>query len=371
MVWSWYRRPQSARSSTRCRSGWCGASGRSRGSDSPSAASTPSANWPRLPTVPCGRCSGNALGTKVGALAANDDRRRVQADRAAPVRSARSRRSAGATSRPTSIRPVLGHLADRVAGRLRAKHRAGRTVTVRVRFAGMQSVTRSHTGVYPVCSTLTLTEIAERLVYKALADHAAEYQISLLAISVSNLVDQPVLQLELPTAARRCRAPRLADRRRRVGQSTTRSTTFVGRSAGRRSATRRWCSPIAGRCPTSSASSPNTNCEASHRSRRRGEIVTGRSPSPNSVRERDDRTGYQELDVGARATVRRMRIRHPRFPATETADLLRRQPSRGPTSWRTRSCGFAPTTTAGRRSSTAATFVTCSGLGRVPGRIEC
>ncbi len=140
---------------------------------------------------------GNALGTKVSALAANDDRRRVQpTSRAGSVgaQSAFGRRDVG----PDLIRPVLGHLADRVAGRLRAKERAGRTVTVRVRFAGMQSVTRSHTGVYPVCSTLTLTEIAERLVYRALSDHASEYQISLLAISVSNLVDQPVLQLELP-----------------------------------------------------------------------------------------------------------------------------------------------------------------------------
>ena len=119
---------------------------------------------------------GNALGTKVGALAANDDRRRVQpTGRAGSVgaQSAFGRRDA----EPGLIRPVLGHLADRVAGRLRAKNRAGRTITVRVRFAGMRSVTRSHTGEYPVCSTLTLAEIAERLVDKALADHATEYQI--------------------------------------------------------------------------------------------------------------------------------------------------------------------------------------------------
>ena len=96
------------------------------------------------------------------------------------------------------VRVVLGHLADRVAGRLRAKQRAGRTVTVRVRFAGMRSVTRSRTVAEPVSATLTLTELAEALVHKALADHAGEHQISLLAISVSNLRDQPVLQLELP-----------------------------------------------------------------------------------------------------------------------------------------------------------------------------
>ena len=140
---------------------------------------------------------GRALGAKVGALAANNDQRRVQPPgRAGSVgaQSAFGRRDVSSEL----IRPVLGHLADRVAGRLRAKRRAGRTITVRVRFASMRSVTRSHTGADAMCSTLTLAEVAERLVYNALADHPDELQISLLAISVSNLVDQPVLQLELP-----------------------------------------------------------------------------------------------------------------------------------------------------------------------------
>ena len=38
------------------------------------------------------------------------------------------------------VRQVLGHLADRIAGRLRAKHRAGRTVTVRVRTTLLEEV---------------------------------------------------------------------------------------------------------------------------------------------------------------------------------------------------------------------------------------
>jgi DNA polymerase-4 len=65
----------------------------------------------------------------------------------------------------------------------------------------MRSITRSRTGPDAVSTTLTLTEIAEQLVHAALADHPDETQISLLAISVSNLVDQPVLQLELPVLA--------------------------------------------------------------------------------------------------------------------------------------------------------------------------
>ena len=140
---------------------------------------------------------GRALGSKVGALAANVDHRRVQANaRAGSV----GAQSAFARSVPTDelLRAVLGHLSDRVAGRLRAKQRAGRTVTVRVRFAGMRAVTRSITHTEPLAATLTLTETAEELVRRALAANPDERTISLLAISVSNLVDQPVLQMELP-----------------------------------------------------------------------------------------------------------------------------------------------------------------------------
>lgn len=43
-----------------------------------------------------------------------------------------------------------------------------------------------------------LAEVAEVLVHAALADHPQEKIISLLAISVSNLEEHPMLQLELP-----------------------------------------------------------------------------------------------------------------------------------------------------------------------------
>ncbi|MEO7398028.1 MAG: DNA polymerase IV [Ilumatobacteraceae bacterium] len=155
---------------------------------------------------------GRALGRKVGSLAANDDPRPVRpGGRAKSVgaQSAFSNRDASAEL----VRPVLGHLADRVAGRLRAKRRAGRTITVRVRFDSMQAVTRSHTGTCPISTTLTLTDVAERLVRTALADQAAvarvgdEPKISLLAISVSNLVSQPALQLALPLQPQDCERP--------------------------------------------------------------------------------------------------------------------------------------------------------------------
>jgi DNA polymerase-4 len=140
---------------------------------------------------------GPALGQKLSALAWNRDPREI--------RTQRRSNSAGAQSalgrKPTEeriIRPTLLHLADRIATRLRAKSRPGRTVTVRVRFADMRSITRSVTLAAPISATRALAEIAESLVSAALADHPQEKIISLLAISVSNLEEHPILQLELP-----------------------------------------------------------------------------------------------------------------------------------------------------------------------------
>jgi DNA polymerase-4 len=97
------------------------------------------------------------------------------------------------------VREVLAHLAERVAGRLRAKSRAARTITVRVRFTGLRAVTRSLTVSAPLAATLTLTEIAEQLVWTAIHDQADDgVEITLLAISTSNLVSLPALQSELP-----------------------------------------------------------------------------------------------------------------------------------------------------------------------------
>ncbi len=142
---------------------------------------------------------GGGLGSRLRLLA-NDEDPRV-------VRSGGRGRSVGAQSALGRVAPtaelraeVLGHLADRVAGRLRKADRAGRTVTVRVRFPGMRSVTRSLTVEEPVASTLTLREVSEQLVAQALTDNGGEWEVTLLGISVSNLIEQASVQLELPVA---------------------------------------------------------------------------------------------------------------------------------------------------------------------------
>ena len=139
---------------------------------------------------------GQAAGHKLGALATNLDPRRVETARRAVsigAQHAFGRRQATADM----LRSTLGYLADRVAGRLRSAGRAGRTITVRVRFTGLRSVTRSVTLPVPISTTLTLTEIATELAGSALNDHPHEREITLLAMSVSQLVDELPLQLEL------------------------------------------------------------------------------------------------------------------------------------------------------------------------------
>src|SRR5207253_637636 len=96
------------------------------------------------------------------------------------------------------VGPTLFHLADRIGTRLRAKSRPGRTVTVRVRFADLNSTTRSVTLDAPISATVIVAELAEELVRAVLADHPDEKFISLLAISVSHLEEHWDLELELP-----------------------------------------------------------------------------------------------------------------------------------------------------------------------------
>jgi DNA polymerase-4 len=154
------------------------------------------------------RLLGRAARDKLTALAWNRDTREIKPHRRA--------QSAGAQSalgkKPAEehvFRPALRHLADRVATRLRSSFRPGRTVTVRVRFADLRSVTRSVTLDAPISATAILAEIAEELVRRVLADHPDEETISLLAISVSHLETCWDMQLEFPLG--------LEDEKRRPG----------------------------------------------------------------------------------------------------------------------------------------------------------
>ena len=162
----------------------------------------------RLPGWSIERLLGRAAGEKLTALAWNRDPRQIRMHRRSHSAGAQS--ALGKKLAEESVfRPALFHLADRVATRLRASTRPGRTITARVRFADLRSVSRAVTLDAPICATTALAEIAEELVRGLLADHAQERFISLLAISVSHLESSWDLQLELPLG--------LADEKSRPG----------------------------------------------------------------------------------------------------------------------------------------------------------
>lgn len=143
------------------------------------------------------RLLGRATGRKLTALAWNQDPRSIETKRrahSAGAQSALGRKSA----KENIYKPVLLHLAERIASRLRAKERPGRTVTVRVRFADMRAVSRARTLPAPIAATTSLADTAIDLVAGVLKDHPDERTISLLAISVSHLGADVEPQLELP-----------------------------------------------------------------------------------------------------------------------------------------------------------------------------
>jgi len=140
---------------------------------------------------------GGAAANHLHALAWNLDPRGVTPTRRAGSVGAQSAFGrAGQT--PEAFKRVLLGLADRVGSRLRKKDRGGRTLTVRVRFDDLQSVTRSRTLPSPIASTEAISRIAWALAREAVRTEANGRQVSLFGIRMSRLRPLVALQLELP-----------------------------------------------------------------------------------------------------------------------------------------------------------------------------
>ncbi|MEE9299435.1 MAG: DNA polymerase IV, partial [Acidimicrobiia bacterium] len=106
--------------------------------------------------------------------------------------------SAGdATELETRHRTLLA-LADRIGIRLRRKERAGRRVTVRVRFGDMQVLTRAATLPGPIAETSAIYRQAATSTDAVIAERGGGRRVTLVGISVSLLERTPHVQLELP-----------------------------------------------------------------------------------------------------------------------------------------------------------------------------
>jgi DNA polymerase IV len=175
---------------------------------------------------------GRALGRQLHALAHNRDPRRV-----APGRRRRSIGAQCALGRRRRSRDdvdaVLLGLVDRVTRRMRAAHRVGRTVTLRLRFDDFTRATRSFTLEEATAETQAIFATARGLL-------AAEERtirrrgLTLVGVAVTNLADDTPMQLALPFGRRSGLELDLAidEIRTRFGLDAIRRAVLLGRDTG-------------------------------------------------------------------------------------------------------------------------------------------
>ena len=186
----------------------------------------------RLPDAALVAMLGLASGRHLHALAHNRDPR--------PVQRRRRRRSIGsqhalgwAPKSPESIDASLTALVDRVTRRLRAAHRVGRTVMLRLRFDDFSRATRSHTLAQSTASTETILAATRDLLASA-APMIRRQGLTLVGVTVANLDDDDAIQLALPFDRRR--APELDfaldDVRDRFGPNAVTRAVLLGRDQG-------------------------------------------------------------------------------------------------------------------------------------------
>jgi DNA polymerase-4 len=174
---------------------------------------------------------GVAVGRHLHALAHNRDPR--------PVRPGRRRASIGAQHalgrRPKTaqaVDAVLVGLVDRVTRRMRAAHRVGRTVMLRLRFDDFSRATRSHTMPLATAQTQPILSTARGLLAAAMP--MIERQgVTLVGVTVGNLDDDAALQLPLPFEGQASALDAALDGvRDRFGSTAVTRAVLLGRDPG-------------------------------------------------------------------------------------------------------------------------------------------
>jgi DNA polymerase-4 len=139
---------------------------------------------------------GDAVGRQLHDLAWARDERPVEPERGSKSIGHEQTYAADHYTRET-LHPEAVRMADAVAGRVRAAGLAGRTVTLKVRFASFETITRSRTLPEPVDSGAAVTRVALDL----LAGVDPSPGVRLLGVSMSNLAARPAEQLRLDDVA--------------------------------------------------------------------------------------------------------------------------------------------------------------------------
>jgi DNA polymerase-4 len=175
---------------------------------------------------------GRASGRHLHALAHNHDPR--------PVRVGRRRGSIGSQralgrspNSPDAIDAVVVALVDRVTRRMRAAHRAGRTVVLRLRFNDFSRATRSHTLAHATAETQTILDTARALLATVMP--MIECQgLTLVGVAVANLDNGDTVQLTLPFNRHSSSAldAALDEVRDRYGSTAITRAVLLGRDPG-------------------------------------------------------------------------------------------------------------------------------------------
>ena len=175
---------------------------------------------------------GRASGHHLHALAHNRDPRRVEVGRRR--RSIGSQHALGRRQRSRqSVDEVLVGIVDRVTRRLRAAHRVGRTVVLRLRFDDFSRATRSCTLPQATAHTPTILDAA-RLLLRDVWPTIERQGLTLVGLSVANLDDDDAVQLVLPFDRRSGGAldAALDQVRDRFGSRSVVRAVLLGRSEG-------------------------------------------------------------------------------------------------------------------------------------------
>jgi DNA polymerase-4 len=188
-----------------------------------------------LARVPAGALEamlGRAAGRHLHALANLRDPR--------PVRPRTRRRSIGSQSArrrtgssPEELDADLVAIVERVMRRVRAAHRVGRTVVLRLRFDDFTRATRSETLPYPTAGTHVVLEAARSL-FAGTVPVIEERGLTLIGIALANLADDLPFQLQLPfdPVDRALLDAALDEIRERFGASAVTRAVLLGRPAG-------------------------------------------------------------------------------------------------------------------------------------------
>jgi DNA polymerase IV len=173
---------------------------------------------------------GPAAGRHLHALAHDQDPRPVHVGRRRG--SIGSQHALGRTERSSeALDSVLLAIVERVTRRMRAAHRIGRTVVLRLRFGDFSRATRSHTLARATAQTETVLVTARWLLAGAMPE-IERRGLTLLGVAVANLENDPPSQLTLPYRPLRGREldAALDEARERYGSKSVVRAVLVGRT---------------------------------------------------------------------------------------------------------------------------------------------